>query len=96
MKKYLLGLVLMGAMICGTSTVVASNQAKKPVKAEQTATVKKNTTAKTCKCTKKCDKKCDKKCTAKCAKPAPKGEVKPAAPKPAPKKAAPAPKKMNK
>lgn len=61
MKKYLLGIAFVGVMAFGTSTVVAGTPAKKAVKTEQTATVKK-ATAKAAATKAKCDKKCSKKC----------------------------------
>jgi hypothetical protein len=47
MKKYLLGLALVAAMVFGTSTVVAGTPVKKVAKTEQTASVKKANAKKT-------------------------------------------------
>jgi hypothetical protein len=82
MKKYLLSLALVSAMICGTSTVLAGTPKKAaPAKTEQTATVKKAAAKDAkcdAKCNKKCAKKCTKKCTAKCAKKAAPAKAAPA------------------
>lgn len=94
MKKALLSLALVGALVCGTTSAFAAAPKKTAVKTEQTATVKK-AAAKDAKCATKCDKKCDKKCGKKCDKKCTKPGVgkcakKAACAKKAPAKAAPA------
>jgi hypothetical protein len=58
MKKYLLGLALVAAMVFGTSTVVAGTPVKKAAKTEQTTSVKKDNAKKAV--AKKGDKKLKK------------------------------------
>lgn len=61
MKKYLLGLVLIGAMVMGTTSALAGTLQKVAPKTEQTATMKK-VAARKAKCDAKCGKNSPKVC----------------------------------